>query len=164
MRMKRISGLATAPSPTTFVASGSVRSRAQNSKEYCRKVGGAETITSTTKPQQRTSCVPQMLNGGMHCSWMYCHVSITNSPAYYIFLWLDLYMLFVNKFVTGFTACTKMDRPELGRYSLMQSIKISEHMELLIYTEHVHHMNYIINNKLATVPLASQVEVNIHFS
>ena len=29
MRMKRISGLATAPSPTTFVASGSVRSRAQ---------------------------------------------------------------------------------------------------------------------------------------
>ena len=73
-------------------------------------------------------------------------------------------MLFINKFVAGFTAYTKMDRPEPGRYNLMQSIKCSEHTELLIYTEHVHHMNYIVNNKLATVPLASRVEVNIHFS
>ena len=81
---------ATAPSPTTFVVSGSLRSRAQNSEEYCRKVGGAETTTSTTKPQQRTNCVPQMWNGGMHCLWMYGRVSITNSRAYYIFLWLDL--------------------------------------------------------------------------
>ena len=30
-------------------------------------------------------------------------------------------MLFVNKFVTGFTACTKTDSTELGRDSLMQS-------------------------------------------